>query len=318
MYPILETKMLVLKPLQENDFEDMLKLCSDPAIIEGMGWHFWNDSKMRKKEFINQVKDGSFWSIRKKTNDEFIGYYILLNFIDKMKNEVKYSVLCAGLSHKYWGKDYCIEATEKILHFAFLGVKAPWIAAKVNQLCISSTTDNVLKKCGFSFFAKYEQYRYKKEDYFKNNKIDKNCRDNVYNYSFPVKKSPYSFDNPIRKINKITYIKQPTEYLCGQAVIAMLANVSVDEAIEVVDTDRGTPVDAIDYALTWYGIKHGKKRIKYTPGTVLPDICVLSIKLPEYGHWSLYYKGTFYDPEFGKIKELPKNAKLVSYWEIIN
>jgi hypothetical protein len=31
MYPILETKMLVLKPLQENDFEDMSKLCSDPV-----------------------------------------------------------------------------------------------------------------------------------------------------------------------------------------------------------------------------------------------------------------------------------------------
>lgn len=39
---------------------------------------------------------------------------------------------------------------------------------------------------------------------------------------------------------EIKYIKQPTEYLCGQACVAMLANVSVDEVIEVIQNDRGT------------------------------------------------------------------------------
>ena len=38
----------------------------------------------------------------------------------------------------------------------------------------------------------------------------------------------------------IQYIKQPTEYLCGQACVAMLANVSVDEVIKVINNDKGT------------------------------------------------------------------------------
>jgi RimJ/RimL family protein N-acetyltransferase len=318
MYPILETKRLVLKPLQENDFEDMLKVCSDPAVITGMDWYFWDNPKVRKKEFINHVNGGVFWSIRKKKNDEFIGYYILFNFVDKKKSKVKYSVLCAALLHKYWGKGFCIEVTEKILHFAFLGIKTPWIAAKVNQLCINHTTDNVLKKCGFSFYTKYDQYRYTRDDYIKNNAINIDDRKNIYSYMLSIKKSPYSYDNPIRKINSIKFVKQPTEYLCGQSVIAMLANVSVDEVIDVVETDKGTSVAEIGDALHWYGIKHRKTRTRCTEVALLPDICILSIKLPRYGHWSLFYKGTFYDPEFGVLKELPKNAKLNHYWEIID
>lgn len=317
MYPILETKRLVLKPLQENDFEDMLKLCSDPAIIAGMDWYFWNDQKTRKKVFINHVNGGAFWSIRNKKNDEFIGYYILLNNIDKKKNIVKYSVICAALLDKYWGKRFCIEVTEKILHFAFLGIRTPWICAKVNQLFINPV-DNVLKKCGFSFFAKYNQYRYTRDDYIKNNTINSVDKESVYNYSLSTKKSPYSYENPIRKISSIKYIKEPNGYLCGQSVIAMLADVSVDEVIDVMETDKGTSVSEIGDALHWYGIKHSKTRTRCTEVELLPDICILSLKLPGYGHWSLFYKDTFYDPEFGVLKELPENARLNHYWEIIN
>jgi len=73
----------------------------------------------------------------------------------------------------------------------------------------------------------------------------------------------------------------------------------------------------IDNALTWYGIKHGKRQ-RCNEDAVLPEICILSLKLPGYGHWSLYYKGKYYDPEFGVIKRCPSNAKLNHYWEIMN
>ena len=38
---------------------------------------------------------------------------------------------------------------------------------------------------------------------------------------------------------EIQYMKQPTEYLCGQACVAILANASVDEVIEVIQNDKG-------------------------------------------------------------------------------
>ena len=35
-------------------------------------------------------------------------------------------------------------------------------------------------------------------------------------------------------MKEILYIQQPTEYLCGQACVAMIANVSVDDVIRVM------------------------------------------------------------------------------------
>jgi hypothetical protein len=98
----------------------------------------------------------------------------------------------------------------------------------------------------------------------------------------------------------------------------MLAAVPVDEIIAVMQNDKGTGTPMMKNTLKHYGIKTATgTRVKYTGGTVLPDCCILSIKMPHYDHWSLYYKGMYYDPEFGVLSALPENAKLVSYWEVI-
>jgi len=321
MYPTLETDRLILRPLQENDYDDMFKLFSNPTIMSTMEGEIPDDEKAFRKVFLQTVESGvGDFSIRLKKTDNFIGYIQLHNYIDKKKGLIKYSQIGIALFPKYWGKGYCTEVTEKILHFAFLGIKTPWICA--NQLCINPAAGKALQKCGFKFYktfkmekGPYDQYRYTKDDYIKNNAIN-TAKEAAYNYSLPVKESPYSYENPVRKIKSIKYVKEPTGYLCGQSVIAMLVNVSVDEAIDVIGHDRGTSTAEIDEALTYYGIKHGKTRKKYNADTILPEICILSLQLPGYGHWSLYYKGTYYDPEFGVSKKCPPKAKLCYYWEI--
>jgi RimJ/RimL family protein N-acetyltransferase len=321
MYPNIETKRLILKPLQENDFDDMFKTVSDTRVVEGMEWDLLIDPRKHVEGFVQQVNSGAYWTIHKKKTDEYIGIYILLNYIDKKKGNVKYSQICTALLPKYWGNEFCTEITEKILHFAFLGIKTPWICA--NQLHINPSAGKVLQKCGFKFYSKYkmakgqyDQYRYTLDEYINNNHINIDDKKNKYDYTFPVNKSPYSYEKPIRKITSIKYVKEPTGYLCGQTVIAMLADISVDEVIDVIGHNKGTSVGEIDIALTWYGIKHGKRQ-KCNEDAVLPEICILSLKLPGYGHWSLYYKGKYYDPEFGVLKKCPQNAKLNHYWEII-
>ena len=42
------------------------------------------------------------------------------------------------------------------------------------------------------------------------------------------------------RVKEIHYIQQPTEYLCGQACVAMIANVSVDDVIRVMNNDQAT------------------------------------------------------------------------------
>lgn len=114
----------------------------------------------------------------------------------------------------------------------------------------------------------------------------------------------------------IRYIKQPTGYLCGQSCVAMLANVSVDEVIILMNNDKGTSKKEIADALTYYGIEHAKTMTKADNTTTLPDICILKLLLPGYGHWALYYKGIYYDPEFGVLECCYYKAKIQYYLEI--
>ena len=95
-------------------------------------------------------------------------------------------------------------------------------------------------------------------------------------------------------MKEIQYIQQPTEYLCGQACVAMIAGVSVDDVIRVMDNDQAT----------------GKTDIE------LPPVCILNVLLPRYSPWVLYYHGKYYDPEFGLTEELYCKAKIQSYLEL--
>ena len=112
-------------------------------------------------------------------------------------------------------------------------------------------------------------------------------------------------------------MKQPTGYLCGQACVAMLANVSVDEVIKLMNNDKGTSKKEIADALKHYGIKQAKTMTKADNKTPLPDTCILKLLLPSYGHWALYHKGIYYDPEFGVLDCCYSKAKVQYYLEIL-
>ena len=119
---------------------------------------------------------------------------------------------------------------------------------------------------------------------------------------------------PITK--DIQYIHEPTDLQCGQAVIAMLCNVTGVEVINVVGTDRETDLKQMFKAMDYYNVKYNKTRIAVNSNKELPDIAVLSLETPRCWHWSLYFNGTFYDPEHGVMDDFPiSNRKY--YWEII-
>ena len=112
------------------------------------------------------------------------------------------------------------------------------------------------------------------------------------------------------------YVKEPTDLQCGQAVLAMLSDKSVDEIIEIVCTERETTLKQMFFALDTLDIKYNKNRIEVKNATELPDICILSLETPRCWHWSLYFKGTFYDPEHGVLSDFPTSNRKY-YWEII-
>ena len=111
------------------------------------------------------------------------------------------------------------------------------------------------------------------------------------------------------------YIKEPTDLQCGQAVLAMLTDLSVEIIIEQCGTDRETTLAQMKNVLKNNGISFSNERKLADNKSDLPKIAVLSLETPRCWHWSLYFNGTFYDPEHGIMDDFPVcNRKY--YWEI--
>lgn len=129
--------------------------------------------------------------------------------------------------------------------------------------------------------------------------------------------SPYSFDNPVRKIDSMDVIIQPEDGLCGQTCVAMLAGVTIADVIRVMDCRewQGTMGRMIS-ALNYYGIDHSDV-ITYTEGSecVLPKCCIMMEKMGRFCHYLVQFNGKFYDPNLGVMDEYDCH-KLLGYLEI--
>lgn len=122
--------------------------------------------------------------------------------------------------------------------------------------------------------------------------------------------SPYSIENPIRKIDSIRIIKS-RDGLCGQGCVAMLAGVSIEEVITLMKakTSLSKVIEALDY----YGIRHSDKMVyKLKKDQKLPKCCIINTS----GHLILFYDGKYYDPSIGILEDFDLN-KITGYLEII-
>ncbi len=323
MYPTLKTERVILRSFCKDDAKNVFELIN-AYKQQNKGDHFADIKTFADAIRINDEtikNDNEFMIIEKETLnpigwavcDKALGYKIYKRtFIHVwIRNEYRH----IGLGR---------EILEKLMNFCFYGIQTENVVTNVKN--IEKKASQLMQNLGFEIYNHFPkttiynddttiQFKISKENYIKQPYafID------TYNYELPKKlTSPYNYNNPIRKIDSINYIKEPTGYLCGQSVIAMLANVSVDEIISVMEHDKGAGIPMMKETLKYYGLKTATKtRVKYIEGAFLPECCILSVQLSGYGHWSLYYKGKFYDPEFGILNELPINATLVSYWEII-
>ena len=129
--------------------------------------------------------------------------------------------------------------------------------------------------------------------------------------------SPYSFENPVRRIDSMEVIKQPEDGLCGQACVAMLAGKTIAEVITVMDCrEWQATMGRMISALNYYGIDHSDV-INYTEGrnVVLPKCCIMMEKMGRYCHYLIHYDGMYYDSNLGVLQEYDM-SKLLGYLEI--
>ena len=111
------------------------------------------------------------------------------------------------------------------------------------------------------------------------------------------------------------HIFEPDPLQCGQAVLAMLSGKTVDEIIALCGTTRETTLKDMKNALDVLDIQYSNQRIEVNGKDELPTIAILSLETPKCWHWSLYFEGVFYDPEYGILQDFPPSRRRY-YWEI--
>ena len=111
------------------------------------------------------------------------------------------------------------------------------------------------------------------------------------------------------------HIYEPTPLQCGQAVLAMLSDTSVEEIIEIVMTDRETNLQQMFSALEKLGIPYLPERVAVQDKSELPRVALLSLETPKCWHWSMYFDEKFYDPEYGVLDDFPPTRRRY-YWSL--
>lgn len=117
--------------------------------------------------------------------------------------------------------------------------------------------------------------------------------------------SPYSKENPVRKIDGIK-ITSSQDGLCGQHCVSMLADVSLSDVVELMGKGKASWSKILE-ALDYYGISYASKAV-YTKGSAcpLPVCCIVNND----NRFVLWYKDSFCG-----VQEIDsKNTK--SYLEI--
>ncbi|MBD5549838.1 MAG: DUF1905 domain-containing protein [Lachnospiraceae bacterium] len=154
--------------------------------------------------------------------------------------------------------------------------------------------------------------------------MEKLSYDTKYKVSFRITKtsvgdSPYSTSNPIRKIDHIDCIIQPHDGLCGQSCIAMLAGITLDDAINVMHCNewQATIAKMIN-ALNYFGLEHSEEII-YTCGeadVTLPKCAIILEKMGRYSHYLIAYDGKYYDSNLGVLDRYDM-TKMKGYLEVL-
>ena len=149
--PILQTKRLVLRPLELSDASGCLEgWTSDPRVTKFMIWTRHNslaDTKAWLEEEVAARKgsDNYTWGMVKKEGGALIGSGGFHYQREMGLYEIGYV-----LSYDYWGKGYTTEAAQAMVEFAqkTLGVTTLWGRHAVDN----PASGKVMEHVGFRFW----------------------------------------------------------------------------------------------------------------------------------------------------------------------
>jgi ribosomal-protein-alanine N-acetyltransferase len=146
---ILETERLILREINNDDFDELFRMNSDPVIMRYVG-----DGSVRNREQMLREMDMlishytrkpglGIWATILKQSNTFIGASGLVYYDNTSEIEVGYRLL-----KEYWNKGYATEASLGLLGYGFgrLGLQKIVSSAHVNNIA----SRRVMEKIGMT------------------------------------------------------------------------------------------------------------------------------------------------------------------------
>lgn len=158
-FPLLTTDRLILRAYTIEDASALLKLRTDPLVLNYMDRDpFKNLAESQKfareKEEERLAHKGVSWVVTRKTNDEFMGDLAFWRLFPKdHRAEIGYS-----LRSEFWKQGYMSEALTKVLSWGFESLGLHSVLADINPE--NDASRQLLLKMGF------KKEGYHRENYF--------------------------------------------------------------------------------------------------------------------------------------------------------
>lgn len=145
--PVLETHRLILRPLQQNDLDDLYEYAQDPAVYQMGMWQPYASLDNCQKHLTHLMKlyekGLKWWAMEHKADGKMIGRCEISDVdMEDKKAEIGYA-----LNQSYWRRGLMHEALNSVLSYAFTTLQ-------LNRIYAVTLTNNdapyrLLERIGF-------------------------------------------------------------------------------------------------------------------------------------------------------------------------
>lgn len=146
-----ETERLILREWREDDKDDLFEYAKNPVVGPFAGWKPHENVEESLKIIGHFINGQDCWAVELKESRKIIGSVGL-----HRQGYDGYLSLGYVLSEPYWGRGYAVEASKKILEYAFNSLGNNIVAA--THYPHNQRSKRVIEKLGFTYEGMLRKY----------------------------------------------------------------------------------------------------------------------------------------------------------------
>ena len=153
----LETKRLLLRPVNQNDLSDIHEIVSDPEVAVTAGFACSENLDMSVKRMLEYMDDNETLAVVLKETNKMIGTVSLQKrdwTMYPLDRKLKGREFGFDLNRSYWGRGLMPEAMQAVCRYCFETLGYDFLTA--GYFLGNAKSERAIEKCGFAFLFEAE------------------------------------------------------------------------------------------------------------------------------------------------------------------